>query len=384
MSTNRPIKILHVVGAMNRAGTETMLMNIFRYMKHEGITFDFISYSQEEAHYDREIMEMGGRIIRLTKTNSVKAIYETIKHYGPYDAVHAHTLFHCGVALLAALLAGVKIRIAHAHTTSDDTSTLARKVYTTIMRPLINALSTQALACSEQAGRYLFGAKKVQKSDYTYFPNVIEYEKFLSKPEASVNRFKMEAGCGKNLIIGHIGRFIAAKNHEFLLDVMKYAVKKEPAIQLLLVGDGDLRAQIEAKARSEGLTDNIYFAGIREDVAAMLHSMDVFVFPSLYEGLGLVLLEAQACGVPALVSEAIQPEADLRVGLVSRKKLSDGPKAWADEIIELSSQKETNTSKIKAGFETNGYSLPKAINALIRLYNPETGGAYERHIDHLF
>ncbi|WP_165998213.1 glycosyltransferase family 1 protein [Bacillus sp. Cs-700] len=173
------IKILHVVGAMNRAGTETMLMNIYRNIDRTKIQFDFISYSDFEAHYDKEIVSLGGKVIRLSKTSSIKELYDSIKVNGPYQAVHAHTLFHCGIANAAAALAGVKIRIAHAHTTSDDTTSIARKIYIKFMRILIRSFSTHFLACSKGAGKYLFGGKLINNRRYSYFPNLIDYAPFL-------------------------------------------------------------------------------------------------------------------------------------------------------------------------------------------------------------
>src|SRR5690625_1356437 len=143
----KKIKVLHVVGAMNKAGTETMLMNIYRNMDHEQFQFDFVSYAECAAHYDQEIENLNGRIIRLTKTNSIKQIYDAIKKYGPYDVIHAHTLFHCGIANLAARLAGVKVRIAHAHTTFDESNNVRRNLYMKGMRVIIQLFSTNLLAC---------------------------------------------------------------------------------------------------------------------------------------------------------------------------------------------------------------------------------------------
>src|SRR5690625_514115 len=208
------VKVLHVVGAMNRGGTETMLMNIYRNIDVDKFHFDFISYDQDVAHYDKEIESFKGRIIRLTKTNSVKQIYNAIKDYGPYDVVHAHTLFHCGIVSFAAFLAGVNIRIAHAHTTQDKADNYLRKLYITFMRILIYIFSTSMLACSNEAGRYLFGNTAVRKKKYTYFPNVIDYVKFLNTSEIDVKKFKLQEGLGKrDIIIGHIGTFKESKNH---------------------------------------------------------------------------------------------------------------------------------------------------------------------------
>ncbi|WP_066186687.1 glycosyltransferase family 1 protein [Gracilibacillus timonensis] len=384
MKTPKKIKVLHVVGAMNRAGTETMLMNVYRNIDYQKVQFDFISYSQKEAHYDQEIRELGGNVIRLRKTNSSLAIYQVIKKYGPYDVIHAHTLFHCGISMMAARLAGVKIRISHAHTTLDDSEGIIRKLYLKMMRYFITQYSTHLLACSKEAGKYLYGKKLLGDAKYTYFPNVIDYYPYLHKSETQVQQFITQQGFDKYIIIGHIGRFMEAKNHKFLLKIMKEVIKKEPAAKLLLVGDGDLREEIEAVAATEGLSDYICFIGVRDDIPTMLHSMDVFVFPSIYEGLGLVLLEAQASGVPCIVSEAIQPEADLQVDLFTKLSLSDKPSLWADKIIEKAGQKEYNQTKISNGLEYNGYSVKQALAKLMKIYQYEEGGEHGKYIDRYF
>ncbi|AXI10776.1 glycosyltransferase [Oceanobacillus sp. 143] len=383
MKNEAPLKILQVVGAMNMGGTETMLMNIYRHMNRDKVQFDFISYSSQEAHYDQEIKALGGSVIKLSKTNSIKEIYNVIKRNGPYDAVHAHTLFNCGIAIIAAYLAGVKLRISHAHTTLDNSNSISRKAYITSMRAIINLFSTNLLACSNGAGTYLFGKNSANREKYSYFPNVIDYSTFLQPPHTEVRKFNLEAGLGKSIIIGHVGRFIEAKNHAFLLEIMKSVIKRDPSIKLLLVGDGDLRLEIEEKAKNDGLLANIKFVGIRTDISTMLHNMDVFVFPSIHEGLGLVLLEAQASGTPCVVSEAIQPEADLDIGLVSKLSIANGPEVWVDKIIEVANKKEKNVNKIIDGFEKNGYSLALANEKLMKIYRSSEEVADEKYVDHL-
>ncbi|MUV36911.1 putative glycosyltransferase EpsF [Lentibacillus sp. JNUCC-1] len=377
--SHKPLKVLHVVGAMNRAGTETMLMNLYRHMDPEHVTFDFISYSHETADYDGEIMRLGGRIIRLEKTNSLKSLYQTMKQYGPYDAVHAHTLFHCGLALFAAKLAGIPIRIAHAHTTEDDQESAARKLYHTTMRRMIRLWATDRLACSNGAAQYLFGDQQA----HTYFPNVIDYEGFLESPVLNVKRFKREAQLEKRLVVGHVGRFIEAKNHAFMLPVLNQLRKRDPHVNLLLVGDGDLRDAIEEKAEKAGLLDNVRFTGVRGDIATLLHSMDVFVFPSVYEGLGLVLLEAQACGLPCVVSDAIQPEADLGLGLVTRLSLQDSPEVWADHVLEAAIRPKPNPETIKHAFRQQGFAIASGISALKKIYHSNEGETDDQVIDHI-
>ena len=368
MTVDEPLKVLHVVGAMNVGGTETMLMNIYRKIEREKVHFDFISYSKNDAYYDDEIRELGGRVIKLSNTQSIKEHVQIMKEYGPYDVIHSHTLFHCGTANLAAKLAGIKVRIAHAHTTLDKSDSLLRKLYVSSMRTVISTFSTNLMACSNQAGTYLFGEKKLRKDKYLFFPNLIDYSSFSGDHTRSVARFKEEAGLENSLVIGHIGRFIEAKNHSFLLDILKSTIEKNHNTKLLLVGDGDLRLQIEEEAKEKGIYDHIRFVGIRNDIHTMLHSMDVFVFPSIYEGLGLVLLEAQASGIPCVVSEAIQPEADININLLTRMSLKDKPTSWANKILNLASSNEKQTVNTAQAFERSGYSLSTGIPKLMNVY----------------
>lgn len=364
----RPRKILHIVGAMNIAGTETLLMNIYRNIDRSKVQFDFISYEQNAA-YDEEIRKMGGRVIKLVNTQSLKELYDAIKKYGPYQAVHAHTLFHCGIANIAAKLAGVGVRVSHAHTTLDKSDSLIRKIYVKSMRYVINRYSTHLLACSKEAGRYLFGDKILNNSKFEYFPNLIDYRKFFEKQSTKVNEFKLEQGIENSIVIGHIGRFIKAKNHMFLLDIIKILSGKNSNVKLLLVGDGDLRLQIEEQAKKLGIYDRVRFTGLRNDIHVVLQCMDIFVFPSIHEGLGLVLLEAQASGLPCVVSEAIQPEADLNIDLIERLSLRDGANVWADKILELVNKRENDQKRIAEGFEISGYSLPGGISKLMKIYD---------------
>lgn len=369
MKKIKPIRILHVVGAMNRAGTETMLMNIYRNIDREKVQFDFISYSQEEAHYDKEIKELGGKVIKLSSTTSVKELVNAINENGPYEVVHAHTLFNSGIAMLAAKKCGIKTRISHAHTTLDNNSSIVRKIYANGMRLLINKYSTKTLACSREAGKYLFGENEINKSKYSYFPNLINYEELLHKPEREVAKFKEEYNLNDGILIGHIGTLKESKNHKFLIEIAKYMTEQNIDVKLLLVGDGSLRKELEDLTREYNISDRVHILGIREDIDVILHSMDVFVFPSIFEGLGLVLLEAQAAGLPCIVSEAIQPEADLGLNLFTNLKLDDGVEIWAKHIMKSINKKEISLDKVSRAFEEKEYSKDRCISKLIKIYN---------------
>lgn len=365
-------KILHITGAMNVGGTETMLINLYRKINNE-IIFDFISYSNKESYYDKEIEALGGKIIRLFPPSDVgfiraiKDIRKIIRENGPYDAVHTHTLFNCGIAVVAAYLSGIKVRVSHAHTTSDDSTSLARKLYISVMRLLIRILSTDFLACSDGAGRYLFGDSIVKSKKYKMLPNYIDYEKFINCSDK--NSIRKELGIKDNdIVVGHIGRFIPAKNHKFLIDVFKEIILKNNKVKLLLVGDGELREQIEEEVNELGLENNVYFLGIRKDINNILNNMDLFILPSTYEGLGLVLLEAQASKVPCLVSEAIQPEVDLGIGLIKKLNLSEGNEAWAGESIKIINKTNIKNIDVMNVVKEKRYDLDSILNNLLSVY----------------
>ncbi len=366
-------KILHITGAMNVGGTETMLINLYRKVNKE-ITFDFISYSNKEAYYDKEIEELGGTVIRLKPPGergfigAIKGIRNVIKENGPYKAVHTHMLFNCGIAMIAAYLSGVKIRVSHAHTTADNSTSLIRKVYISIMRLLIKVFSTDFLACSDGAGKYLFGDNIVKSKKYKMLPNYIDYEKFINSDHK--NKIRAEVGIKEDdIVIGHIGRFIIAKNHTFLIDVANEMIGKNKKVKLMLVGTGDFEEEIKEKVKKLGIASNVYFLGIRDDIPAVLSSMDLFILPSISEGLGLVLLEAQASKLPCLVSEAIQPEVDLGVNLVNKINLSCGKEQWAKKAFDILEKNNAQDINIARAVKEKKYDLNSILDNLKVVYN---------------
>lgn len=366
------MRVLHVVGAMNMGGTETMLMNIFRSIDRKQIKFDFVSYSSEQAYYDEEILKLGGRIFNLSKTTSVSQLLKIIKENGPYDVIHSHTLFHCGIANLAGKLAGIPVRIAHAHTTLDDNSNFARRTYINLMREVIHHSSTHLLACSYEAGRYLFGRRHFfEKKRYQYLPNLIDYSKLVTVDEEEVRKFKKEYQLENRYVIGHIGRFTEAKNHIFMINLMEKVVQINPKACLVLVGEGSLKTEIQLHVKAKSLENHVLFLGLRQDISTILHSIDVFLFPSIFEGLGLVLLEAQMCGVRCIISEAIQPEADLELGMVTQLQLSSDVDVWCKEVLKVQSSKVENVTKLVTALHEKGYTKEQIITNLIKVYEGE-------------
>lgn len=365
------MRVLHVVGAMNMGGTETMLMNIFRSIDRKQVKFDFVSYSSNRAYYDEEILELGGRIFHLSKTTSVSQLLKIIKENGPYDVIHSHTLFHCGVSNLAGKLAGIPVRIAHAHTTLDDDSNFARRTYINLMREVIHYSSTHLLACSYEAGRYLFGKNKLGNKRYQYLPNLIDYSKLVTVDEEEVRNFKKEYQLENRYVIGHVGRFTEAKNHVFMINMMEEIVQINPKACLILVGEGSLKTDVQLLVKVKNLENHVLLLGLRQDISTILHSFDVFLFPSIFEGLGLVLLEAQMCGVRCIVSEAIQPEADLELGMVTQLQLSSDVDVWCKEVLKVQSSKVENVTQLVTALHEKGYTKEQIITNLIKVYEGE-------------
>ena len=383
-------KILHITGAMNVGGTETMLINLYRKINND-ITFHFISYSNKEAYYDKEVESLGGEIIRLKAPNEVgfiKAINDirkVIRENVPYDAVHTHMMFNCGVAMIAAYLEEIKVRVSHAHTTADISSSLLRKFYVFVMRILIRIFSTDFLACSNSAGKYLFGNNILKNKKYRILPNYIDYEKFINYNSKTSLREELRLN-KEDLLICHIGRFITAKNHKFLIDITKEMVLLNNNIKLILVGIGDEEENIRKKVDRLDLSNNVYFLGIRGDIPYILKSIDLFILPSISEGLGLVLLEAQSSKVPCLVSEAIQNEVDLGLNLITQIKLDKGSEVWANKALNIIEKKQSINVDIMKSIQKKGYDLNSILKNLMSVYKfkLEQEKLYEEYSNSIF
>lgn len=363
-------KILHLIGGMNVGGTETMLMNIYRNI-HKDIEFHFISYLENEGYYDKEIERLGGKIIKLKDPNkvgiikSIRDMVHVIKKNGPYNVFHGHTMYNCGIGIIAAYLAGIKVRISHSHTTLISNKGVFKKIYNFLMRICITIFSTSYLACSEEAGINLFGKSLVKKNKIEIMPNYIEYREIL---DAEEGEFRKKEGLENKIIVGHIGRLVKEKNHLFFLEVLEKMVKKNKDIIGVIVGEGPLASEIEESIKRRSLEKNIVKLGIRNDTKEILKDLDLLLFPSTYEGLGMVLLEAQAAGVPILASLAIQPEADLGIGLLNKESLNTEVDQWVDKGEELIGRKINDKELILKSFKDNGYEIEDIINNLEKIY----------------
>lgn len=333
------LRILHVVGGMDRAGTETWLMHVLRHIDRDRFQMDFLVHTDEPCPYDEEVRALGSEIIPCLSpskpwlyANNFKRI---LREYGPYDMVHSHVHHFSGYVLWLAKQAGIPVRIAHSH---NDTSSIDAKagfyrcLYLTLTKWLIDQSATFGLASSRQAATVLLNKSWKTDPRWQILYCGVDLEPFHNCIDTVTTRAELGIPADA-FVVGHIGRFEEQKNHKFLIDIAAEVARREPKMYLLLIGDGTLRSEIKQKVIQMGLGDRVIFTGCRSDVPRLLGAMDLFVFPSLYEGLGLVLIEAQAAGKPCIFSDVVPEEADIIPSLVHRISLAKPQSVWAEAVI---------------------------------------------------
>ena len=378
-------RILHVVGGMNRGGIETWLMHVLRHIDRDRFQMDFLVHTAEPCPYDDEVRSLGSKIIPCLDSskpwlyaNNFKRI---LREYGPYDIVHSHVHHFSGYVLWLAKQAGISVRIAHSH---NDTSSaeakagLYRRLYLTLMEWWIARYATVGFGCSRKAIADLFSPswEKDQRWQCLYYG--IDLKPFREPVDARTIRAELGIPADA-FVISHVGRFVAQKNHLFLLEIAAEVAKREPKMRMLLLGEGSLRPEIEQKAIELELGDRIIFAGNRSDVPRlMLGAMDAFILPSLHEGLPVVGIEAQAADLPFILSDIITEEVDRVKPLIHRISLSQPASVWAQEIL-LVKNKISNISQADslAILENSKFNIACSVDSLTKIYTDEYRKTYE-------
>lgn len=328
---DRVVKVLYVNGnIMKRGGIEAFMMNYFRNIDPAKVHIDFLVHGYGKGEFDEEIQARGSRILHVpTKSkHPLKYVKELKKIFltGKYDIVHSHVdAMSCWV-LKVAKECGIRVRIAHSHNTDHLTTNRIKYAINEYARNNICRYATHRFACSEAAGRWLFGENAFQ-----VIPNAIECDRFRFS-EKLRKRMRKEIGfCDENIVIGHVGRFDTQKNQGFLIDVFEKLYQKNPNVRLMLIGDGWMKKSIEVSVREKKLQDVVSFMGSQKDVNNYYNAMDLFVLPSLFEGLGIVLLEAQINGLPAFASDVVPEEVVISDNV---KFLPLDEKKWVLELFE--------------------------------------------------
>ena len=333
-----------------------MIMNLFRHIDRTKVVFDFVENNDETADYDDEIQALGGRIYRCPHYNG-KNHFEYIRwwnhffeeHKDEYHIIHGHLGSTAAFYLKIAKRYGL-FTIAHSHNTNDYVS-IKNVIFKTISYPT-RYIADWFFSCSQAAGVKRFGQKIVHGNRYMVLNNAIETNDF--RYDQSIR--DEERGTfllGDSLVVGHVGRFVNQKNHHYLIQIFKKIVENNYNSILLLVGFGRLQKDIEDLVYKEGLTNKVIFTGVRSDVNRIMQAMDVFVLPSLYEGLPVTLVEAQTSGLPCIISDRVPPDCSIIPELISTCKLEESPEKWAELIIEKSrvERKDRKKEIEQAGFD---------------------------------
>lgn len=301
------IRILHVLGGLDRGGAETMVMNLYRAIDRSQIQFDFITHTNRQQAYTEEIKSLGGRIYYFPKFRGfnvfkLKKLWTAFfKTHPEYKILHSHVRSYASLYLPIAKKAGLKT-IIHSHSTSNGKglSSLVKR----LMQYPLRFQADYFFGCSKEAGEWLFGKKVVNSSKYHILKNAIDVQKYAFRAE-SREHYRKELDLEEKLTFVHVGRFHPSKNHVFLLNLFAEIRKRNSNTVLLLVGDGELRPNIEAQIQKLHLQENVLLLGSRDDIPGILHAADCFLFPSLWEGFGMVAVEAQAAGLPCICSDAV-------------------------------------------------------------------------------
>lgn len=372
-----PMRVLQVVGRMDRAGAETMLMNYYRAIDRTRYQFDFLVFTGDRCDYDDEIESLGGRLVRieaggwLTRTLSMFRLMRS----GEWAAVHSHTNFSNMFPLFAAWAAGIPVRISHAHVTEYLGNSFVKRAYQAVAARVIRRFATERAACGQVAGQLLYRPE----DSVTIIPNAVSPETFMLDRQGTTARVRQALGIPKDCrIILQVGRLDPVKNQRFTLEVARKLRLSDPNFVMLLVGRGTLEAELKRDIEVGGLEANVRLLGIREDIPELLNAADLFILPSLVEGFPVVLVEAQAAGVPCLVSDRVSAEVDLGLGLIRflpvPETVPSGTSeacaaAWGDAIGSLDMQALPTAAERLAVLESSGYSVAAALERLTNMYS---------------
>ncbi len=369
------LRVMHIVGAMNRAGVETWLMNLARVTDPTLTEFTFVKHSFEESAYDQEIRQLGHRVVvvplRGNAVSYVLTLRRVLRSLPRFDAVHAHVGHFSGIALAAGWWARTPVRIAHSHSDSRSVqrqSGLIRRVYLRASSALARIFATRGLASSPEACESLFRRAPSPSGKYQVLPTGIDLSQL---PVARAN-LREELGVPSDTrLICHVGRFVEVKNHELLVDVARVWDSAGPDFRLLLIGDGPLRPAIERKVDAANLRHRVRFLGTRSDILSVLAEVDLVVLPSLYEGVSIVLLEAQASGCPVLMSAHLSASGVVVPSLVTRCDVAAGANEWAQAALEASARVRSREDREAAlqAMRSSEYSLQTTLERLGRMWS---------------
>lgn len=356
----KKIKILYVIGSFTTGGVETFILNVCDNIDKNKFEIDFLLFEDYDLSCKYKLEKYNSKIIYIPgiKKGIFKFIlnnYRVLKKYN-YDIVHAHTNYISIFTAISGILAGTKVRICHSHNSEFKINGAIVKIVSLLYR----ILPIKLFACSNVAGKKLFG----KKANIILINNAIDIEKFCYNEKIRRN-VRKELGIENKFVIGNIARFSYQKNHSFLIDIFEKVLTKNKEAVLLLIGEGELEEEIRFKANKMGILDNVIFLGARTDVNEILQAIDIILFPSLYEGLGIVLIEAQCAGLPCIISDTIPKEAKV-TGLVKNMSLKQNSQCWAEMLVEF--YNNTSRKDISREIINSGYDIRSIVKKIENYY----------------
>ena len=356
MTTNEPIRVLMLFTILNRGGAESMVMNYYREIDRTKVQFDFVVHREEKGDFEDEITALGGKVYRMmplrphTFGKYARQISAFFDEHPEYQIIHGQCSESGYFFYKEAAKRGIPVIIAHAH--NSHVKIDAKWFFRTWMKHQMRPYLTHHFACGDEAAEWLFGKELAKKA--IVLKNAINTRVFRFDAQTREKK-REELGIGPTVMtICHVGRFDKVKNHTFVVDIFAEVLKKHTDARLLLIGDGELREQTEQKANQMGLSTKVSFLGVRRDVNELMQAADAMVFPSLFEGLPVTLVEAQSTGLPCIISQNIPSEVII-TDLVEQVSLSDSASIWADKLITAAEHPHNRASYtkdiIKAGFD---------------------------------
>lgn len=367
MGETTPIRVAQIMGKMLGGGVESVVMNYYRNIDRAKVQFDFIVDADSTRIPKAEIEALGGQVFTIPPYQQVIPYHRelvSLLRREQYPIVHSHINVLSVFPLFAAKRAGIPVRIAHSHSTAGKGEFL-RNAMKYALRPFSKTFATHYCACAKHAGKWLFGSRAMKKGEVHIFHNAIDLDSFCFCKQTRAE-VRQELGLPDGLVVGHVGRFMHQKNHKFLIEIFYELLKQRPDAVLLLIGEGPLRKEAEMLVSQLGIADHVRFLGQRADAGRLYQAMDLFLFPSFYEGLAVVCIEAQTANLPCLVSDQVAQETDI-LGSMDFFPLDSDAKNWADEGLQLlakSGEREDCGERMRAA----GYDIRRAAKELEEYY----------------
>lgn len=360
-------KILIIAASLKIGGAEKVARDIALYAPSGEYEFHYVVFGDEVGAYESQLKEKGYSIFHLAEPSDsypqfLKELWKLMRTHR-YDVVHAHNMFNCGWTMLVAACAGVPVRVTHSHSALNDGNSTVKRVYEAVMRFLILTCSTDLVACGVKAGHRLFGPSAYERRGNLIL-NGIDVRSFAFARDKR-DRIRKQLNVGDRFILGHAGHLMEVKNQAFLLELMPLVLQKRPDALLLMLGEGEDRPMLEQRIRDMGLEAHVIMTGNVTNVADYLSAMDVFVFPSLYEGTPLSILEVQANGLPCVISDGV-PEDVFLTDLIHPLSLSDEKQKWVEKMLSVH---RIETEKYNRLLQKSDFNVEISMEKIYAIYN---------------